>query len=184
MPGTTVPLGFPYPVAGDPLAGPANIQALAEAVDVSVTATQGLADTASSPPAIKLIGGPQAILNNTLTDLRFDSVVYDNTGTVDLVGNPTTVTPPLVGQYVIVATVVFAANVTASRLLQILQGGTVISFALLPASPTATFPTSISVQTLRGFPFPIATIKLQVRQNSGVTLNVTSCSLGLWRVGP
>lgn len=184
MPGTTVPLGFPYPVAGDPLAGPANIQALAEAVDVSVTATQVSADAASAPPASKVTGGSQAILNNTVTDLRFDLVVYDNTGTVDLVSSPSVINAPVVGQYVLVATAVFAANVTASRMLQILLNGTAISIVLLPASPTATYPTALSTQALRGMPAGIQSIKLQVRQNSGVTLNVTSCSLSLWRVGP
>ena len=36
MTGFTVPLGFPYPQATDPLDGPAQLQALAEAIDDSM----------------------------------------------------------------------------------------------------------------------------------------------------
>lgn len=183
MPGFTVPLGFPYPLAADPLNGPANIKALADAVDASVTATQASADVASSPPAIKVIGGPQPILNGTLTTLRFSLVVFDNTGTVDLVANPSVVKSPQNGTYCLLANVTFAANVTGIRSFRFVQNGGTFCRDTEMASPTATYPTSLEMDSLRDLPVNDA-MTLQVVQLSGTTLNVTSCSLAMWKIGP
>lgn len=183
MPGFTVPLGFPYPLAADPLNGPAAIKALADAVDASVTATQVSADAASSPPAVKVTGGPQLILNNTLTTLRFDRVVFDNVGNVDLVANPSIVRPPQNGTYGLLANVTFAANVTGRRTLTVVQDATAFSLDQEQASPTATYPTALQAESLRDLVTTNAMI-LQVSHTAGVTLNVTSCSFALWRIGP
>jgi hypothetical protein len=182
MPGATVPLGFPYPLAGDPLDGPGDIKALADAVDASVTATLVAAASAAAPPAFKITGGLQPIPNSMLTFLRYDTVVYDNTGGVDLSTNASSVFLDT-ATYVVAMNVVFAPSLFGERFVAIEESFFMFAIERQTPSQEATFPTALSLVGQKLISSPNA-LHVEVFQNSGATLNVTSCSLAAWRVGP
>lgn len=181
MPGSTVPLGFPYPLAGDPISA-SDVQALAEAVDTAVADTFEDANAARSPAAFRISAGTQPVLNNTATSVVFDTVHFDNRNAVDLTGSPVTQFVPEDGDYDVFASVVFAANTSGWRSLTLVHNGSGAVRERQPASPTATFPTTLQIATLRNF-LTTGTIVLQVQHNAGVTLNITSAKLTLTRVG-
>lgn len=184
MPGFTVPLGFPYPLPADPTDGPQAMKDFADAVDASVTSTLLQAQAAASPPAYKLVSTtPQPLLNTIGTFLTFDTVVFDNTGLIDLVANPTTFIFPSNGTYIALATATFAANNVNDRFITIVKNAAALSRDREAASPNAAFPTALFAHAMA--PYTVAdTIHIEAFQNSGATLNVTGCSLAVWKIGP
>jgi hypothetical protein len=182
VPGTTVPLGYPYPLPGDPL-NVNDIQELAEAIDVSVQATEDSLAEAEAPPTVRATGTAQVIANSTTTLLTFNAAPYDNAGFTDFVGSPQALimpTPnPGPARYLYLAEVTWASNATGFRRVEITSNGTVFSRAEEPAAATP-FVTSQRAQ----YAFSAAAgtlIRVQVTQNSGGNLSVLSCALSIVR---
>jgi hypothetical protein len=110
MTGFTVPLGFPYPTGGDPVDGPAQLQALAEAIDNSMVATYASAASVTSPAAARITGGSQSTTTGLGKIMNFNSVYFDNDNMADLVADPQKLTVRTAGVYVVMATATFAPN--------------------------------------------------------------------------
>lgn len=183
MPGTT-PLGYPYPLPGDATDGPAALKALADAVDASVTATLAAAAAAAAPKGALIRNiTAQQILNNTVTTLSFGSEVFDNDNMSDLVAFPQGLTVRTAGVYHLQASWSFAANATGFRKGFITVNGASIAQTSIPASTSATFPTSYQNGSLRNLSVG-QTIGLQVSQLAGVTLPLSFCQLSAHMVSP
>lgn len=127
MTGFTVPLGFPYPQATDPVDGPAQLQALAEAIDDSMVATYASLAGASAPPCARITGTAQTTVSGLGTIMNFNSVYFDNDGMADLVSDPQKLTVQTAGVYAVVASATFAPNATNYREFNLRRNGTVVS---------------------------------------------------------
>lgn len=140
MTGFTVPLGFPYPQATDPAAAPAQIQALAEAVDTSMTSLEALLTTITDPPVAWIGAGTQVIPNALGTTIVWSSEFYDNAGMVDLVSSSTEIIIPSNGLYMISCEIAFEANGTGGRQLEILANGVSLVNGFHGSAPPTTAP--------------------------------------------
>jgi hypothetical protein len=138
MTGFTVPLGFPYPQATDPADAPAQIQALAEAVDTAMTTTETQLANITDPP-IAWFGAAPAVIPNALgTALIWTSEFFDNAGMVDLVTTPTEIVIQSNGFYMIGCEVGFEPNGTGGRQVEILANGVTLPNAFQGSAPPTT----------------------------------------------
>jgi hypothetical protein len=186
VPGFTVPLGFPYPLAADPLDstatnGPRSIQALAEAVDASVTSTTASALQALSPETMKITAGTQPLANNVSTQIAFNTEVFDNDSMVDLVSNPFQAKIVTAGTYIIIGGLTYAPNATGYREVSLTLNAVFIARSREPSSPDALFSTAAVTSCIQRF---VVGDKIGVigQQTSGASLAVTSGHLMLCRV--
>jgi hypothetical protein len=184
MPGFTIPLAIPYPLVTDTTDVPRDVQALAERVDVLMTQITASIAPINHPDTVVVSGGTQPILNNTLSAVQMNSVVFDNAGMADT-SNPAAILvgAQQAGVYVVTATVAWAPNSTGTREFQIipqLQPPVVwkaqaIGDGLTGITTTGSFLLSLGAGER---------VLIQGRQTSGLTLNVTSAQMMLTRMAP
>lgn len=122
---------FPYPGLTDAPDGPAQIGALANAVD-SVLATQvnnlvvSIATLANPPRAQLRQIVAQSIPNITWTALSFTAEDHDSHNGHDNVTNNTRYTAPISGVYEVAGSYWFAANATGVRFSRWMKDGTIL----------------------------------------------------------
>lgn len=182
MPSTTS-LGIPYPLQTDVPDTPGYIEALAEKVDLLVTADYVQAAAALSPPGAKLTGGTQVVPNNTATQLVFNAVVFDNAGMADLVSVPTGLILPSSGRWAYGGSITFAPATASYRRAEVTRNGpgTVVETNQVAPVQTAGFPTTVRVQGMGTFTNVGDIFRLQAFQVTGGDLQVLSCSLSMYR---
>lgn len=125
MPGATVPLGFPYPVPGDPIAAE-QVQALAEAVDDAYVSTLASAAGVASPPAAAVSGTTASIVTGAGTPVQFNTVLFDSDGMANLVADPFSLTCQTAGVYAVSASAAFTPNVTGFRQIELQKNGVIV----------------------------------------------------------
>lgn len=181
MPGFTVPLGFPYPLPADPTNGPANIQALAEAVDASVLATQALFAGITDPPAAWIGAGPQAIPTAAGTIITFGTTFFDNAGMSNLVTAPTRLQIQTAGLYFLTVEQGFEATGGDTRQIELLVNGTPVTTAAStnPTTPGVGWSCNASVMRVMAAG---DSVQARAGQLSGVTLTTTGTELAAFRV--
>jgi hypothetical protein len=145
MTGFTVPLLFPYPQPTDPADAPAQIQALAEAVDAEMTDAENQLANITDPPVAWIGAGAQVIPNALGTTIVWSSEFFDNASMVDLVSSPTEIIIPSNGFYMISCEIAFEANGTGGRQLEILVNGVSLVNAFHGSAPPTTAPQGWSV---------------------------------------
>lgn len=181
MTGFTVPLGFPYPQPADPLDGPAQLQALAEAIDDSMVSTLASLQGATAPPCAKVTGTSQNAVSGAGTLMNFNSVYFDNDGMADLVADPQKLTVRTAGVYAVYAFATFAPNATAYREVNIRRNGAVLSRWSSNAVNSTLVSLGVGVSGLVsmsvGDNFDMFTVQV-----SGVTLPTLDCQLTAFRV--
>lgn len=181
MPGFTVPLGFPYPLPGDPTNGPANIQDLAEAIDAAVTATETQLANISDPPIAWVGAAPAAIPNALGTPLQFTVQFYDNADMVDLVTSNTNIVIRSAGLYMLSGEVGFEPNGTPGKQLEIVVNGTAIAVSA-SAPPTATnFGWSCNASVMRVMAVNDI-VTFRAGHTSGITITTTGAEAEVFRV--
>lgn len=137
MAGFTVPLGFPYPTGGDPVDGPAQLQALAEAIDNQMVTTLAAANAASAPAAARITGTSQPTTSGLGKVMNFNTVYFDNDGMADLVADPQKLIVRTAGVYVVVAGATFAPEATSYREFNLRKNGTIIArWSSIPVNST------------------------------------------------
>jgi hypothetical protein len=95
--GTTANRNYPYPDPTDPADFPQGMQDLAEAVDTDV---QALVDSlAFTPFCVVTASVPQSVSSATTTELKYDTVTYDNDSIANLGADAYGLTPPTSGLY-------------------------------------------------------------------------------------
>jgi hypothetical protein len=137
MPGLTSPQNYPYPLYTEANNGPAQIQALAEAIDDSIVAAQAniaLAVERKRGRASGTVG--QSIPSGVLTKLTYNSEDLDNNSMIDLAVDNSIITVVTAGIYLVTGEVSFAANTTSIRLLEIHRNALAPAAKQVAATPT------------------------------------------------
>jgi hypothetical protein len=116
---TTSGWALPYPVNGDAANGPAQIQALAEAVDTDLTT---LSNRTLARHVALGRSAAQSINNNTLTDISWTVEDTDASGLVTV--PVTNITIPATAVWLLTSTILWATNATGYRAAQIIHVGT------------------------------------------------------------
>src|SRR5574339_657235 len=117
MPGLTPNQSFPYPLYTDPAgSGPAQIQALADAVDDAIVAQQtAIANAVNRKRALISSTVVQAIPNGVDTNGTFATVDFDNDTMANMGVDNTALTVKTAGLYLIEGEANFVLNATGSR---------------------------------------------------------------------
>lgn len=186
MPGTTVPLGLPFPLAGDPTDVPGDVQALAEAADALMVSTLASADAATMPPCAVVRGSSQAVLNAATVFLTFSEVVFDNAGYADLAADSARLFLEPATLYVVLGRVAWAPNATGLRSHFVQEaGGAVNAQSNFPAvtDPGTGVTTTTAQLYLSSSPASLASIRLLATQSSGTTLQALACEMAVFKVG-
>ncbi len=147
MPGFTVPLGFPYPVAGDPANGPQAIKDLANAVDAGVTSTETQLANIQDPPVAWVGAAPAVIPDSIGTVVIFTIEFFDNAGMLNLVSNNTEFVITSAGLYMISGEVGFEPNGNGGRQLEILVNGVAQPYGFSASGPPTTLGQGWSANT-------------------------------------
>ena len=181
MPGSTVPLGFPYPLPADPANGPQAIQDLAEAVDLVAQSTLDSVSTVV-PASVKVNGGTMNTSTGVPVNQTFTSpAVFDNRGFFDVIADSQGLLVVEAGWYVVTANLTWAPNTAGARTIAILENAATVSVIRTPPSPTAGFGTVQNIIALRNFAAS-SKIRLQLFQTSGGALQALSSNLSAYRV--
>lgn len=187
MPGLTPTQSYPYPLYTEPANPAAQIQAMAEAIDDSFVAVQGIVTAAASRPGAFVTGSVvQAIPNAGATVMTFDAEIFDTANLFNLgVSNTNAVVPAGGGGYYLMcARVRFAVNATGDRNVRFTKNGVPITSGFNSRAITA------AVETLhQHWEFvsvvPGDILRLEAAQSSAGALNVDFKQFGLIRVsGP
>jgi hypothetical protein len=137
MPGLTSPQNYPYPLYTEANNGPAQIQALAEAIDDSIVAAQANIALAVERKRGRASGsGAQSIPSGVLTKLTYNSEELDNNNMIDLAVDNTIITVQTAGIYLVTGEVQFVANATSIRLLEIHRNAASMAAKQVAATPT------------------------------------------------
>lgn len=155
--------GLPYPALNEAPNGPAQIEALARAVEKAL----------SNPPLCALTTNQtlgQTVGDNTTPVLTFDVVVKNTDGMYNAQTSTNRITIVRPGVYDLRAVATFAANAAGSRFINFLKNGTdVIARAEVGANQASGRGTTIS--TFASLPLAANDfIQVQVWQNSGGNL--------------
>lgn len=190
MPNTPI-YGLPYPQLSEPPDGPAQFQALAEAVETELARID--ADVAAIIADVKPYArlrqtSVQSIPNATYTSVTFTTEDYDSVGGHSTSVNTSRYTAQVAGAYVLGGGGSFAVNASGVRSCQWALNGTTI-----PGSTSPGFdPTITSNVVARPMVVVLAIgdyVELRLRQSSGGALNtsVTSddqATMSVWYVSP
>lgn len=175
MTGFTVPMGFPYPQPADPL-NVDDIQELAEAVEAAYLTTATAVSAAQSPGACKIIGGSQAVANNTPQFLTFQTAVLDNDQLSNLAVVNNSIGLRDNRRYILVGACTWAASTASYRRLElVVSGASVAQQQTAPSATTGAVTTNRVAIVLNGSIGQ--TVQLRAFQVTGADLIVQSCSL-------
>lgn len=180
MPGFTVPYGLPYPLPTDPTSAQA-IQDLAEAVDTQVGVVAALVEAARTLPAVYVTGGVQPTASGVLTQMVFNTEVFDDGSMSDLIAFPNSILIPQAGTYSVIGGAGVVSNAAGDRHVEIRANGLTIDYVNSPTVTAAGFPYQEQIGVITPFS-PGDRLSLHVRQNSGTSLNVAQCFLAAWKV--
>ena len=145
MAGTPTPVyGWPRPALTDPPDGPAQISALAIAVE---TTMQGIDTSVNSPPVVRARRTTaQSIPDNATTVVAFPTKDEDPTGIANAGGDAFTIKKA--GLYLIMTSVTFASHVTGGRALYINVAGSTQASVTTMAVTQSGWGTSMQVSAL------------------------------------
>lgn len=179
--------GYTYPLYTDQADFPAQLQELATDIDTDIDSLYDRVTAGYNMAAarVRSTGINQAVAANTDVDATYTEELYDNQGMVDLGVSNTTLTFTQTGLYVASARVTFASNGNATinaRQVTISTTGVLgvvarrsIEGHISTATPNAT--------SALFFAAAGDTIKVIQRQNSGASLNTTTRTLMVARIG-
>ena len=172
MPGFTSPQNLPYPLYTEVVNPPAQIQALAEAIDDALVASQALIAGIVARKAGRMSSvTAQAIPNNAVTAGTFTTEDFDNDNMINIGGSNTNLVIQTAGVYLVTGTATWAANAVGVREAQIFKNG--VAVAGFRAFNAAALQSGTPVTHLVvGAPGDILT--LQLFQTSGGALNCNS----------
>jgi len=187
MPANT-PRGYTYPLYPDTQNFPAQIQDLAQDIDVDVEALENLIIGAKNRPSAQgSEAGLQSIAANVNVTLTFLTDNYDNDAMIDVIGFPTIIRLTDPGMYLLAGTVNCIANGNATPYSIAM---TIVSSAGFIAIPTRTSltahqseDTEISVLALHYTDGSVNDdITFQLRHNSAASFNVNSKAFSATKV--
>jgi len=181
MTGFTVPLLFPYPQPADPADAPAQIQALAEAVDAEMTDTETQLSAITDPPIAWIRAGTQVIPPAAGTLILFNQEAFDNANMVDLVTDPYSITIRSNGLYMISCEGSLEANGVGGRQLELLVNGVVVGLQASGPPTTAPFGWSAEAAVMRSC---VVGDKVQFRigHTAAFSISTTGCEAQVFRV--
>jgi len=186
MPANT-PRGYTYPLYSDPANPPAQIQDFAQDVDADVQAivTSANAALSASPSARISATANQAVAANTNVTVTFATEEYDNAAMANLGVNNDRITFTSTGFYLIAAEVNFVSNGNATvngRSGTLVYTGGAFGNAAYRVRGAQSMDVEWSVTTLARVTSLPAIVQLQVRQESGASLNISARSLSVTKV--
>jgi hypothetical protein len=137
-----------------------------------------LSHPAAVPMAKVYNSTAQSVAQGMHTILNFDTKYYDTNGMHDPLTNPTRLTCKTPGTYLTFATIAFEINPTGYREVLILENGANSTgiMRISPATDMSTFITVVGLRVLSVGNY----LEVQVRQNSGETLNVLDRSAAIF----
>lgn len=186
MPANT-PRGYTYPVYGDANNFPAQIQDFAQDVDTDVQAVVTSANTAltAAPSARVSAVANQAIAANTNVTVTWATEEFDNAAMANLGVSNTILTFTSTGFYLIRADVNFVSNGNATvngRSGALIYTGGAFGSAPYRVRGAQSMDVEWAVTTLARVTSLPATVSVQVRQESGASLNITARSFSATKV--
>lgn len=171
MPGLTVPQNFPYPTYEEANDAPAQIQALANAINFALVTTQNQITAGNNRHRAQINSGVnQSIPNNAYTNMVFANEEFDNDNMVNLGVDNTLITATTAGIYLLSAQLIFPNNTVGNRAIRFIGAGTNaggIQTETVNAEETM-LSASMLFNALAG-----NTLRVQAYQNSGGALNVS-----------
>ncbi len=183
MTGFTVPLGFPYPQATDPADAPAQIQALAEAVDTAMTTTETQLANITDPPIAWIGAAPQSIPNAVGTPIIWTVEFFDNADMVDLVATSTEVVIRSAGLYVLSCEASFEPNGTGGRQVEILVNGVLVPQGLQDSGAPTTLNSGWSAAaTVMRVMAVNDRVSFRAGHTAGITIITNGCEAQVFRV--
>lgn len=185
MPGTT-PRGYEYPLYGDTQNFPAQIQALAEDIDVDVQGLYDAADAARNAPTASVSNLTQSVPSGALTTITFTDELYDNANMVNLGIDPTIISIPETGLYLVSGTAVFniaAGTTTLACALFLRSIGGIVPDISTVTKELGSPATNLSMVTLTRCNVG-ESISMAVQQNFGSPIDVTGARLYVTKVAP
>ncbi len=173
MPGLTSPQNFPYPLYTEANNAPTQIQALADAIDDALVASQALIASIVARKAVRASSVTnQSIPNNAVTLGTFTTEDFDNDNMFNVGVSTTNVTVNTAGLYLVTGTATWAPNATGVRQAALLKGGTAFAtIRTFTAGGVLSSGTSVT-QVINASVGNVLTF--QVFQTSGGALNCTS----------
>lgn len=170
MPATTPTWNLRYPLYTEGTNAASQIQNLATDINTALGTVNGQVTAAQvKRGAFIRRATNQAIADNTSTNLTFATEQFDNDNMANLGADNTLLTVVTTGLYLLVARNNWAPNATGNRVLAFLLNGS-IACAIRDeaAGGGATTNQSLSALLYAGAG---STLRLQCRQNSGVSVN-------------
>ena len=186
MPANT-PRGYTYPLYTDPANFPAQVQDFATDVDADVQAIVNSANTAlTAAPSVRISAtANQAIAANTNVIVTWATEEYDNAAMGNLGVNNERITFTSTGYYIISAEVNFAPNGNATvngRSGLLLYTGGAAGDAAYRVRGAQSMDVEWGVTTLARVTSLPAFVQVQVRQESGASLNISARSFTATKV--
>lgn len=181
MPGAAGPFLWPYPLPGEANSLPAQVQALADAIDNSIVAVQAIVTaTASRLRASAISNVAQSIATGVATAITYATEEFDTDGIINLGVSTTNFTINTAGLYAASSYVNFASNATGVREVAFVVNGTTVGALRTTPDQTGASTWLNPCQLLWLTPGDILTAV--VAQNSGGALNVTDRRLSIVRM--
>lgn len=187
MPGSTPNRGYPYPLYSETQDFPAQMQALALAVDTDVK--NNLEDPialALDQPSVRIVrdASSQAIAANVNVTLTYNLEIYDNDGMADVFVNNTTITINTPGIYLISGAVRIDADTTAggAAALILMSSGAFTNPVGISRSLDNDKNTSLSYTTLHRVPTAGETLTQFVRHNHALALPALGANFSATRI--
>ena len=183
MPGFTSPQNYPYPLYTEANDGPAQIQALATAIDGSIVTAQNTIARARNRPTAHVTGNVvQSIPNNVSTPMQFNVEDFDTDNMFNLGGSNTDAVVVTPGIYLITGEVRFVSNATGEREITIWRSGSAVARGGVKVKSVTGQPTTIQATGLVELFTPGLIFHLECLQTSGGALNSDLRRFSLTRV--
>lgn len=184
MPANT-PRGYTYPLYGDTVNFPAQIQDLAQDIDADVQGVYDDVDAARNAATCRVeFSGLLALASGVTTNVSFNTEIYDNASMWDA-GTPTDVSIPEVGNYLITAWAEFAAAASGGLALFIQStGGFIPNPCTVTKAPDNDKAIELSATCLTRCTATTENITIGLRQTTGAPLNVQFVKLTVTKVAP
>jgi hypothetical protein len=178
--------GYTYPVYTDPANFPAQIQDLAQDIDLDMESLFDRVVAGNNQPACHIVasGVNQAIAVNTDVNATFVTEVYDNDNMVNLGADATLVTLTESGIYIATGRSTFLSNGNAtinSRQLVLLTNGPNLTVGRKSLQGDQNVATAVQL-TVNFQASAGNTLRMPQRQNSGASLNTSTRTLQVAKV--
>lgn len=184
MPGFTPNYALQYPLPGDTITRPdvLGLQALAEDADAAVAALEAYAESVLIPEAAQVLATAQSIPNNTVTQVRFNTELFDTNGDLaDVITFPTSpIRIQVAGTYFFTCRMSIPSS-TGLRHMEVLRNNTDILSR--QAWQPSTVGLSCNLSSLAGMVVGDY-INARLRHTQGATINLQGADLMAVRVGP